>query len=98
MSCAYSLPSNVSEQFRWVCWDADVLLYNIRTGDTHMALSPAGYVIDLLSTDLSGVTVSDIQIANLLAERTSTLTRDTQASIAALCSVGFLKQTPLADC
>jgi hypothetical protein len=98
MSCAYSLPNDISGQFRWVCWDADVLLYNIKTGDTHMALSPAGHIIELLSTDLSDAPVSDTQIANLLVERTSTPPHYTHASIAALYSVGLLKQTPLADC
>ena len=63
-----------------------------------MVLSPAGHIIELLSTDLVASPLSDTQIADLLVERTSTPPHDTQASIAALHSVGLLKQTPLADC
>ncbi|MDP2879959.1 MAG: hypothetical protein Q8N89_00055 [Azonexus sp.] len=98
MNFAYSLPNEISAQFRWVCWDAEALLYDIETGDTHRVLSPAGHIIELLSTDLGGTTVSDHQIVDLMVKRNFTPPHDTQASLSALCSVGLLKQTPLADC
>lgn len=97
MSTAYSLPNNISARFCWACWDAEALLYNIKTGDTHRALSPAGHIIELLNTCLVDMPVSEDAIVDLMMKRGSISPHDTLASLSALSAIGLLKQTPLAD-
>jgi len=98
MDAVYCLPNDLSARFRWACWDSEAVLYNIKSGDTHRALSPAGPILELLNSGLIDLPVSEQQIVDLMIKQGSISPQDTLASLSALCSIGLLKQTTLADC
>lgn len=97
-SRAYCLPSDVATRFCWACWEAEALLYNIKTGDTHRALPPAGWLIEHLTAGLADSPIPENEIVDLIMRRGETPPEDTLASLSALCAIGLLKQTPIADC
>lgn len=98
MTSAYFLPTNIASRFSWVCWEAEALLYEIDTGNTHRAFPPAGYLIEFLNSGQPGLAIAEQQIIEIMRMRSATPPEETLASLAALSAIGLLKQTHLADC
>lgn len=97
MLCTYN--------WRYVCWDGDVVIYDVASGDTHRLEQPAGDIVTLLSHAKNGLNLPQIAAA-LPVTPSPELTKGgtaLESSVAALCDIGliapvsFENPIPLAD-
>lgn len=78
--------------WRFTCWDGDVVVYDIATGDTHHLGWPAGHVVSTLFQVKIGLNACQIAAAlpSTIQLELTQAGEALQSSIEALCNLGLI--------